>query len=90
MWVEDEFHFLISCPALNYCREELFNNICSIGLSFLDVSNFKKYKENFEDTKRVIRIHNLEDRQHNGQKKKNKKDNQRSTKHYIKLKIGYY
>jgi hypothetical protein len=33
----------------------------------------------FEDTKGVIRIHKSKDRQHTGQ---NKKDKQRSTKHY--------
>jgi hypothetical protein len=34
-------------------------------------------QEEFEDTKVVIRIRKLKDRQHNGQKHK-----QRSTKHY--------
>jgi len=37
------------------------------------------YKREFEDTKGVIRISKAKDRQHNGQKKK-----QRSTKYYIK------
>ena len=38
--------------------------------------------EKFEDTKAVIRIRKLKnDRQHSGQ---NKKDKQRSTKHYTK------
>ena len=32
-------------------------------------------------TKGVIRIHKSEDKQHDGQKKKNKKDKQRTTKH---------
>ena len=37
-------------------------------------------KEEFEDTKRVIRIHkSKKDRQHNSRKKK---DKQQSTKHY--------
>ena len=36
----------------------------------------------FEDTKWVIRIRKSKDRQQNGQKKKEKKDKQRSTKHY--------
>ena len=36
-------------------------------------------EEEFEDTKGVIRICKLKDRQHNGQKKRTKK---RSTKHY--------
>jgi hypothetical protein len=35
--------------------------------------------EEFEDTKGIIRIHKSKDRQHNGQK-----DKQRSIKHYIK------
>jgi hypothetical protein len=38
-------------------------------------------KKEFEDTKGVIRIHKSKDRQHNGQKKKDKK---RSTKHVHK------
>ena len=34
------------------------------------------FKEEFEDTKEVIRIHKLKkNRQHNGQKKKNKRTN---------------
>ena len=37
------------------------------------------YYEKFEDTKGVIRNRKLKDRQHNGQKKKRQKDNQRST-----------
>ena len=40
-------------------------------------------KKEFEDTKGVIRIHKSKDRQHNGQKKKDKK---RSTKHTHKTK----
>ena len=40
-------------------------------------------EEEFEDTKGVIRIRILKDRQHNGQKKKDKK---RSTKHTHKAK----
>jgi len=45
-------------------------------------SNLKQHylQEGFEDAKVVIRSHNSKkDRQHNGQKKK---DKQRSTKHY--------
>jgi hypothetical protein len=38
-----------------------------------------KYDE-YEDTKGVIRIRKSKDRQQNGQKKKGKKDKQRSTK----------
>jgi len=40
-------------------------------------------KVEFEDTKGVIRIRKTKDRQHNGQKKK---DKQRSTKHTHKIK----
>ncbi len=39
-------------------------------------------KEEFNDTKEVIRICKSKDRQHNGQKKK---DKQQSTKHYKDL-----
>ena len=38
-------------------------------------------QEEFEDTKEVIRICKLKNRQHNDQKKKGQKDKQRSTKH---------
>jgi hypothetical protein len=41
----------------------------------------KKMDEEFEDTKGVIRIRILKNRQHNGQKEKVQKDKQRSTKH---------
>jgi len=34
------------------------------------------YEEEFENTKGVIRIHKSKDRQHNGQKKLDKKDKQ--------------
>jgi hypothetical protein len=40
-------------------------------------------QEEFEDTKDVIKIRKWKDRQHNGQKKK---DKQRSTKHAHKIK----
>ena len=40
-------------------------------------------KEEFEDTKEVIRIHKSKNRKHNGQKEK---DKQRSTKHTHKTK----
>ena len=44
-------------------------------------------EEDFEDTKGVIRIRiSKKNRQHNGQKKKLKKDKQRSTKHIHKTK----
>ena len=44
-------------------------------------------KEEFGDTKGVIRIRkSKKDRQHNSQKKKYKKDKERSTKHTYKTK----
>jgi hypothetical protein len=43
-------------------------------------------EEEFEDTKRVIKIRISKNRQHNGQKKKVQKDKQRSTKHTYKTK----
>jgi hypothetical protein len=43
-------------------------------------------QEEFEDNKRVIRIRNSKNRQHNGQKEKGQKDKQRSTKHIHKTK----
>jgi len=47
------------------------NKICSL------------FQGEFEDTKGVFRIRKpKKDRQHNGQKTKNQKDKQRSTKHY--------
>ena len=47
---------------------------------------FFSVKEEFEYTlKGVIRIHNSKDRQHNGQRKKDKKNQQRSTKHTHKI-----
>ena len=50
----------------------------------IHVLAWERYKEKFEDTKGVIRIHKLKkDRQHNGQKKKYK---QRPTKHTYKIK----
>ena len=45
-------------------------------------------KEEFEDTKGVIRICKLKDRQHNGQKKKNKRTNIDLQNIHIKLKIA--
>ena len=41
-------------------------------------------KEEFEDTKEVIKIRISKNRHHNGQKKKIQKDKQRSTKHTLK------
>ena len=42
------------------------------------------YEEEIEDTKRVIRIRKSKNRQHNGQKKKDKRIKQQSTKHTYK------
>ena len=43
--------------------------------------------EEFEDTKGVIRIYKSEDRQHNGQKKRDKRTNNNLQNIHIKLKI---
>jgi len=43
--------------------------------------------EEFEDTKKVVRIRKSKDRQHNGQKKKDKKTNKDLQNIHIKLKI---
>jgi len=46
-------------------------------------------KEEFEDTKGVIKIRiSKKNRQHNGQKKKYKRSKQRSTKHIYKTPEG--
>ena len=39
------------------------------------------YEEEIEDTKGVIRMRKLKNRQHNGQQKKDKRIKQQSTKH---------
>jgi hypothetical protein len=50
--------------------------ICSLRLSYHLAFQYFHYEEEFEDTKLVIRIRNSKkDRQHNGQKKKDKKTN---------------
>ena len=52
-------------------------------LSEVNIVNIHIHKEEFEDTKGVIRTHNSKDRQHhNGQK-----DKQRSTKHTHKTNL---
>ena len=48
-------------------------------LIYIMIMYYKSRQEEFEDTKGVIRICISKDRQHNGQKKK---DKQLSTKHY--------
>ena len=47
----------------------------------------EKNREEFEDTKGVIRIRKLKDRQHNDQKKKDKRTNNDLQNIHIKLKI---
>ena len=44
-------------------------------------------KEEFEDTKGVIKVYKLKDRQRNGQKKKDKRTNNDQQTLHIKLKI---
>jgi len=49
-------------------------------MQFSTILKTEPFEEEFEDTKGIIRIRkSKKDRQHNGQKKK---DKQRSTKHY--------
>jgi hypothetical protein len=55
-------------------------NVCQFKITN---TNTCLIQEEFEDTKGVIRIRKSKDRQHNGQKKK---DKQRSTKHTHKTK----
>jgi hypothetical protein len=45
------------------------------------------WKEEFEDTKVVIRIRKSKDRQHNGQKKKDKRTNNDLQNIHMKLEI---
>ena len=45
------------------------------------------WKEEFEDTKAVIRIRKSKDRQHNGQKKKDKRTNNDLQNIHMKLEI---
>jgi hypothetical protein len=45
------------------------------------------FREEFEDTKGVIRIRKSKNRQHNGQMKKNKRTNKDLQNIHIKLKI---
>jgi hypothetical protein len=51
------------------------------------MSNAKQPKEEFEDTKGVIRIRISKNRQHNGQKKKYKRTNNDPQNIHVKLKI---
>ena len=42
--VEDEFHFTIICSKFQSCREEFFNDICDVVPSFINMSDFDKFK----------------------------------------------
>ena len=42
--VEDEFHFTIICSKLQSCREEFFKDICEVVPSFINMSDFDKFK----------------------------------------------
>lgn len=42
--VEDEFHFIMSCPALTQSRQELFENITFVVPSFSNMSDCDKFK----------------------------------------------
>jgi hypothetical protein len=69
--------------------------IPSITVRFLVEGNCTKmitsYKEEFEDTKGVIRFRkSKKNRKHNGQKKKYKKTNNDLQNIHIKLKIEYH
>ena len=69
--------------------------IPSITVRFLVEGNCTKmitsYKEEFEDTKEVIRFRkSKKNRKHNGQKKKYKKTNNDLQNIHIKLKIEYH
>ena len=49
---------------------------------WISLMYFLEYEEEFEDTKKVIRIRNSKDRQYNGQMTNGQTDKQWSTKHY--------
>jgi hypothetical protein len=51
------------------------------------VANIESVLGLFEDTKAIIRIRKLKDKQHNGQKKKDKWTNRYLNNIHIKLKI---
>jgi hypothetical protein len=42
--VEDEFHLTIICSKLQSCREEFFKDICDVVSSFINMSDFDKFK----------------------------------------------
>jgi hypothetical protein len=81
--------YLISCTFSVYMNFStylciiVFHTVCY----YVSIIFRKEIKEEFEDTKGVIRICESKDRQHNGQKKKDKNDKQWSTKYYTKTKV---
>jgi len=59
-----------------------------MGPKIYSLSNYSVVQKEFEDTKEVIRIRkSKKDRQHNGQKKKDKRTNNDLQNMHIKLKI---
>jgi len=56
-----------------------------VGDHFHGQMDTVQLKEEFEDTKGVIRIRKSKNRQHNGQKKKVQRDKQQSTKRAHKI-----
>jgi hypothetical protein len=42
--VEDEFHISIICSKLQSCCEEFFKDICDVVSSFINMSDFDKFK----------------------------------------------
>ena len=42
--LEDESHFTIICSQFQSCREEFFKNICDVGPSFINMSDFDQFK----------------------------------------------
>jgi len=59
-----------------------------MGPKIYSLSNYSVVQKEFEDTKEVIRIRKLKkDRQHNGQKKKDKRTNNDLQNMHITLKI---
>ena len=65
-----------------YYLETIQNIFVRLKLTWYDISGYQMvFKEELEDIQGVIRIRILKNRQHNGQKKKIQKDQQRSTKH---------
>ena len=78
------FLFLAGRFLNNYNYVPFYGKVCVV-----DPTNIAKavLKEEFEDTKGVIRIRISKNRQHNGQKKKYKRINNDLQNIHIKLKI---